>query len=77
MRLIISTDGLAKPQYHDMSSVDDVEVPTADRIDYGYTVWNNPTHKREYIYLELTYEQAERLLEELQAKLEKEVSSSV
>lgn len=59
MKLIISTDGTARPSQHDMSSVPLVAVNPAEDIGKVTTVDGPPTYgRRDVVYVELKPEQA-------------------
>jgi hypothetical protein len=57
VKLIVSTTGRTKPQYHDMSDVPDIDVPKVEGISYG-RIMGDPRENRAYAYIELTPEQA-------------------
>lgn len=59
MKLILSTDGTAKPNQHDLSTAPEIEVSKVDEIGKVTTIYGPPTHgKRDVVYVELSPVQA-------------------
>lgn len=56
MKLVLSTDGLAKPNYEDYSTVQETHVPRVEDIQYGRLMGSGPNRK--YVYVDLTPSQA-------------------